>query len=87
MAIDGNELNTAEVAFAAIEEVDKLQFIAHIKEIPTVEGRNSELYLFKGMIKEAESVLLQTGLIFRAIKLNIKLFRWERYFVILLHVL
>ncbi len=47
MAIDGNELNTAEVAFAAIEEVDKLQFIAHIKEIPSIEGRNAELYLFK----------------------------------------
>ncbi len=30
------------------------------------------------MQKEAEGVLLQAGLVFRAIKLNIKLFRWER---------
>jgi intraflagellar transport protein 80 len=78
MAIDGNELNTAELAFAAIEEVDKLQFIAHIKEIPTPEGRNAELYLYKGMQKEAESVLLQGGAVFRAIKMNIRLYKWER---------
>ena len=78
MSIDGNELNTAEVAFAAIEEVDKLQFIAHIKEIPSVEGKNAELYLYKGLFKEAESVLLQAGLTYRAIKMNIRMFRWDR---------
>lgn len=78
MSIDNNELNTAEVALAAIEVVDKLQFIAHIKEIPSIEGRNAELFLFKGMIKEAESLLLQAGLVWRAIKLNIRLYNWER---------
>ena len=78
MAIDGNELNTAELAFAAIEEVDKLQFIAHIHKLPT-EVRNAELYLYKGMQKEAESVLLQAGSVFRAIKMNIRLYKWERY--------
>ena len=66
------------MAFAAVEEVDKLQFISHIKEIPSAEGRNAELFLFKGMTKEAESLLLQAGLTFRAIKLNIRQYNWDR---------
>ena len=32
-----------QVAFAAIDEVAKLQYVLSIKEIPTVEGRNAEL--------------------------------------------
>ena len=47
MAINGKELNAAEVAYAAIDEVDKVQFILHIKEIPTSEGRNAEIALFR----------------------------------------
>eukprot|EP01119_Soliformovum_irregulare_P002458 TRINITY_DN12704_c0_g1_i1.p1 TRINITY_DN12704_c0_g1~~TRINITY_DN12704_c0_g1_i1.p1 ORF type:complete len:529 (-),score=125.67 TRINITY_DN12704_c0_g1_i1:3-1562(-) len=79
MAVDSNDLNTAEVAFAAVEEVDKLQFIARITEkIPSVEGRTAELYLFKGQQKEAEQLFLQSGLHWRAIKMNIRLHKWER---------
>ncbi len=78
MATENNQLKTAEVAFAAIDFVDRLQFVTHIQTIPSIEGRNSELYLMKGQIKEAESVLIQGGLFFRAIKLNIKLFRFDR---------
>jgi intraflagellar transport protein 80 len=78
MAVDFNELSTAEVCFASLGMVDRLQFINHIKHIPSQEGRNSEMYLFKGMVKEAESVLLQAGLTYRSIKMNIKLFRWDR---------
>jgi intraflagellar transport protein 80 len=55
-----------------------LQFIAHIKDIPSVEGRNSQLYLFKGMHREAEALLLQAGMVFKAIKLNINLSKWDR---------
>jgi hypothetical protein len=32
--------------YAAIEEVDKVQYIAHIKTIPTSEGREAEMALF-----------------------------------------
>ena len=40
MAVNGRELNAAEVAYAAINHVEKVQFILHIKEIPTNEGRS-----------------------------------------------
>eukprot|EP00803_Ostreobium_quekettii_P011498 evm.model.scf_932.3 EVM.evm.TU.scf_932.3 scf_932:41511-43103(+) len=78
MAMEAAELNTAEVAFAAIGEVDRLQFVLHVKDIPTEEGRSAELALYKRRPLEAEAILLQAGLIYRAIKLHIKLFNWER---------
>ena len=59
MAIDAGELNTAEVALAACEEVDKLQYMMHIKGIPTREGRSAELLLYKKQPQQAESILLQ----------------------------
>lgn len=59
MAIDANELNTAESAFAAISEIDRLQFVLHLKDIPTSEGRNAELALYKRQPEVAEKILLQ----------------------------
>jgi intraflagellar transport protein 80 len=43
MAVAGKELHTAEVAYAAIDQVDKLLYMCHIKELPTIEARESEL--------------------------------------------
>merc|ERR1711907_596194 len=78
MAINGQMLDTAEIAFAAIDEVDKLQYVLHIKDIPSSEGRAAELALFRRRPEEAEQILLQAGLYYRAIKVNIRLFNWER---------
>lgn len=78
MAVNAGELNTAEVAYGAMEEVDKLQYILRIKDVPTEEGRAAELALFKRQPVLAEKILLQAGLTYRAIKMNINIFQWER---------
>ncbi len=78
MALDMNDMKTAEIGFAAIEDVDKMNFVNYIKSIPSLEGRNSAIALLKGQVKDAETLLLQGGLIYRAIKLNIRNFKWER---------
>jgi intraflagellar transport protein 80 len=78
MALNQMELTTASEAYAAINEVDKLQYIQYIKNIPSVEARNAELCMFKHRPQDAEAILLQAGMHFRAIKLNIKLFNWSR---------
>ncbi|KAL9641874.1 hypothetical protein ABK040_000254 [Willaertia magna] len=78
MAIKYGQLNTAEVGLAAIEEVDKLQYIIDIRKIPSTEGRNAALALYMRNFDEAESILLQSRLTYRAIKMNIKLYRWDR---------
>jgi len=78
MAVAGKELHTAEVAYAAIEEVDKLLFMCHIKELPTAEAREAELLLFRRRHAEAVQVLVQGGWIYRAIKMCIHSFAWEK---------
>jgi intraflagellar transport protein 80 len=77
MALNGSELNTAEVAYSALDEVDKLQYVLYIKDIPTEEGRAAELALFKRQPQLAERILLQAGLHYRAIQMAINLFQWE----------
>ena len=78
MALYARELNTAEIALAAIDEVDKIQFINYVKMIPSEAGRNAELALFSKRFLEAEQILLQAKLYYRAIKMNVKLYKWER---------
>ena len=59
-------------------KADKVQYINHIKEIPTKEGRNAAMALFCRQTQEAETILLQAGLVYRAIQMNIDLFNWDR---------
>ncbi|RLN75163.1 hypothetical protein BBJ28_00011179 [Nothophytophthora sp. Chile5] len=81
MALHRRHLETAEIALAAIDCVDKLYFVLHVKSLASDERRNAELALYSGNVDEAEAILLQahpTPLVYRAIKLNLRLFRWER---------
>ncbi|VDP76318.1 unnamed protein product [Echinostoma caproni] len=72
------DLDVAEIAFSEIEEVDKVEYLRHIKSLPTKELRNAELLLLSGEHQDAEGVLLQAGMRFRAIMLNLNSYRWER---------
>lgn len=78
MAAYAKEFATAEIAYAAIDEADKVHFIQHIKDLPSKEAQNAEMALFCGQPQDAEGILLQGGLIFRAIMLNITLYNWDR---------
>lgn len=77
MSLYCRELETSEIALAAIDEVDKVQFINYIKELPSDASKNAALALYCKKINEAETILLQAKLFYRAIKMNIKLYRWE----------
>jgi len=78
MSIVNRELDTAENALASINEIDKVQYINKIKELPSDASKMAGLAIFSGQYKEAESIYLNAKLYYRAIKLNIKLFKWER---------
>ncbi|RYG65336.1 hypothetical protein EON64_12165 [archaeon] len=80
MAINKKQLEAAELSLAELKEVAKVEYIQYIKSIPSEEGRNAELLVFKKQYDEAERVLLQASppLIYRLIKLNIALFRFHR---------
>ncbi|KAA3681134.1 intraflagellar transport protein 80 [Paragonimus westermani] len=72
------DLDIAEVAFAEIEEVDKVEYLRYIKNLPTKEMRAAELLLFSGEYQDAEGMLLQAGLYFRAIMLHLNCYNWDR---------
>lgn len=79
MAIQAAQLDTAEVALAALgDQVDKMQYIQSVKLIPSAEGRNAELALYKRQPQQAEDILLHADLIYRAIKMHLSLFKWNR---------
>lgn len=61
-----------------IFQADKVQFILNIKDIPVKEARNAEMALLCGSPQDAEGILLQASLVFRAIMLNIQLYNWDR---------
>ena len=80
MAINKGKLDAAEEALAQVNEVDKLEFIRAIAEIPSDVARNAQLALYRRVPDEAEAILLQAQppLRYRAIKLNITMYNWKR---------
>ncbi|TPX69276.1 hypothetical protein SpCBS45565_g02595 [Spizellomyces sp. 'palustris'] len=78
MAIHGQDLHTAEVAYAAIDEIAKVQYITYVRDIPIAEARAAELALLRRRPSEAENILLSANLVYRAIRMWIGLFNWER---------
>ncbi|KAJ1457066.1 WD40-repeat-containing domain protein [Pelagophyceae sp. CCMP2097] len=80
MAVDGTNLDVAELALAALGHVDKVEYMLHIKSLPSNEARAAELALYTRRPDAAEKIFLQAQppLLYRAIKLNVRLFRWER---------
>jgi len=80
LSLNAAQLDTAEVALAALGMSDKLAFVLHVRDVPSAEGRAAEMALFRRCPDEAEAILLQAAppLTYRAVKLNVRLFRWER---------
>ncbi|XP_007886712.1 intraflagellar transport protein 80 homolog [Callorhinchus milii] len=78
MAVANKDLTTAEVAYAAIGEIDKVQYINCIKDLPSKESRMAHLLLFTGNVQDAEGILIQAGLTYQAIQVNIDLYNWDR---------
>ncbi|XP_073435069.1 intraflagellar transport protein 80 homolog isoform X1 [Dendrobates tinctorius] len=78
MAIANKDMSTAEIAYAAIGEIDKVQYINSVKDLPSKELRLAHIQLFSGNFPDAEAIILQAGLIYQAIQLNIDSYNWER---------
>lgn len=80
MAISKKQLDTAEIALCEVDEVAKVEYIQYIKSTPSEEGRQAEMALFRRQFDEAERILLQATppLVYRAIKMNLTLYRWAR---------
>ncbi|EAR82753.3 intraflagellar transporter (macronuclear) [Tetrahymena thermophila SB210] len=78
VSLHSRELNTAEIALASIEAADKVKYIEYINELPSDASKQAALSVYFHKNLEAEQLLIKNKLIYRAIKLNIKLYKWNR---------
>lgn len=70
-------IETSEISLANINSIDKVQFITALASKPPVV-RKAELLMYFKKIEEAEELYLSKNLSYRAIMMNIKLYRWDR---------
>lgn len=61
-----------------LAQVAMVDALAHIRALPREEARAAQLAVLQGRLDEAEGILLQAGLIYRAIKVHIRAKNWDR---------
>ncbi|KAH7441540.1 hypothetical protein KP509_03G042400 [Ceratopteris richardii] len=77
-AVHATQYGIAEEAYRALEQIDKSDFVKHIDSQACEIVRRAEHALFTRQAKDAESILINAGLIYRAVNLNLRLFNWDR---------
>lgn len=77
-AIQASEIDAAQEAYAALSLVDRVMFLGKVKKLKSPASRNAMIAVLQGRVDEAEEILRQGGSIFRAIKMNISLGRWDK---------
>ena len=78
LSLQLQEYETAEVAYAALEDVKKVKWVCLTKEDRAPESRQAEQALFRKIPSDAETILLGSGQIFRSIYTWIELYQWTR---------
>lgn len=78
MALQSRNLEVAEIAYSAINKVDKVLYMQEINQMADKSARNAEIALVCGNLKEAESILVAARFILRAIQLNLDTYNWDR---------
>eukprot|EP01013_Petalomonas_cantuscygni_P036802 TRINITY_DN674_c1_g1_i1.p2 TRINITY_DN674_c1_g1~~TRINITY_DN674_c1_g1_i1.p2 ORF type:complete len:830 (+),score=183.64 TRINITY_DN674_c1_g1_i1:144-2633(+) len=77
-AITEGRFDEARDAYSALNDGAKIHYLRYVMQIPSPEGRNAEMALFMRRPKDAEQILVSAGLIYRAIKMYVSLYRWEQ---------
>ncbi|KAI6204717.1 Intraflagellar transport protein 80-like protein [Aphelenchoides besseyi] len=78
MAATQHNYHVAEIAYGELFDVEKVWYLSEIRDETKQEMKSTHMSLFNGNTREAESTLLKSGRIFRAIMLNIEMFKFEK---------
>ncbi|KJH48737.1 WD domain, G-beta repeat protein [Dictyocaulus viviparus] len=78
LATTAKNLYAAEIAYGALEEVEKVVMLAEARNHSNKEVREARMLLLAGKVSEADALLEKAGNVFQAIMLNIIMFRWSR---------
>lgn len=74
-----NQLDITEEAYSAALQIDKVNYLQYIKELPqSGPEQMAENSLMNGRITEAEIILLHNKKISEAISFSIRMHRWDR---------
>lgn len=78
ISIKVKQFDAAETSFAAIEQPEKVAYITEIRESSSEIIKNAALALLFRKQNEAEQIYTQNKFYYRAIKMHIDGYRWER---------
>lgn len=81
LALNARQADAAAEALAALGAVDKLAWVTKLQSLQSTDARAAEWAVYRRQHDEAEAMLLQATpvpLVYRAIKMNVKIARWER---------
>lgn len=78
MSLEQKQYRIAEVAYAAINKLDKVLYLNRIKTLTSQELITIESELLCGNFDLAENLLIQKGYFLRAVHLNLQLQNWIR---------
>ncbi|OTF72479.1 Outer segment 5-like protein, partial [Euroglyphus maynei] len=76
MSLERKQFTIAEVAYAAINKLDKVLYLNRIKTLTSKELITIEYELLCGNFELAENLLIQKGYYLRAIHINLQLQNW-----------
>ncbi|OHT10834.1 hypothetical protein TRFO_19821 [Tritrichomonas foetus] len=77
-AVQAGDIDAAQEAYAALSLIDRVMFLGKVKKMKSPAAKNAMIAVLQGRASEAEDILIQGGCIFRAIKMNISMHRWEK---------
>jgi intraflagellar transport protein 80 len=77
-AVMAGEIDVAQEAYASLMLIDRVIFLEKVKSMKSPAARNAMIAILQGRLNEAEEILIQGGCLFRAVKMNISMGRWEK---------
>jgi intraflagellar transport protein 80 len=77
-AVQVGEVDAAQEAYAALSLIDRVMFLGKVKKMKSPAARNAMIAILQGRVNEAEEILIQGGCVFRAVKMNVSMGRWDR---------
>lgn len=82
LAVLHKNMIVMEIAYAALEDDEKVSLINEIKDKTDKETRQAMQVVLTGKLADADVLLERSGLSFRSLMLNIQMFKWKRQFII-----
>eukprot|EP00918_Siedleckia_nematoides_P082530 GHVU01180841.1.p1 GENE.GHVU01180841.1~~GHVU01180841.1.p1 ORF type:complete len:267 (-),score=45.80 GHVU01180841.1:238-1038(-) len=78
LALEAKDMAAADLAFAALKDTCTLQQIERIERIDDPTRREGEMLCLRGDVDAAVKLLLERGLVYRAIKVLIRAHNWPQ---------